>query len=165
MNEIRPLGPAEAEIFRALRLEMLRLHPTSYGSSYEEEIEWPLSQFATWLEEQTVLGGYVDGELAGLVALRSYATRKFRHKAVLWCIYVREAARARGLGAALVEAILEEARQQDLEQVLLTVSEGNPAQRLYERCGFTVYGQEPRALRHDGRYVDEVQMVRVLTPA
>jgi ribosomal protein S18 acetylase RimI-like enzyme len=165
VSEVRRLAPDDAEAFRALRLEMLRLHPTAYGSSHEEEADWPLARFEAWLEEQTVLGGYVDGELAGLVALRPYATRKFRHKAVLWCMYVREAARGRGLGADLVEAILKEAHRQGLEQVLLTVSEGNSAQRLYERAGFRIYGQEPRALRHDGQYVDELQMIRSLSRA
>ena len=162
MSDIRRLRTNDAESFRALRLEMLRLHPTSFGSSYEEEVEWPIARFEAWLEEQRVLGGYVDGELAGLVALRPNAMRKFRHKAVLWCMYVREAARGRGLGPALVDAILTEARSQGLAQVLLTVSEGNPAQRLYERAGFTVYGREPKALRHAGRDYDEVQMVRFL---
>ena len=138
---------------------MLQRHPTSFGAAHEEEADWPLARFEAWLAEQTVLGGEVDGELAGLVALRPNQGRKFRHKATLWCMYVRETARGHGLGRALVDAILAEARTQGLEQVLLTVSEGNPAQRLYERAGFTVYGQEPRALHHDGRYVDEVQMV------
>jgi len=141
---------------------MLRLHPTAFGSAYEEEADWPLARFEAWLKEQTVLGGFVDGELAGLVALRPFATRKFRHKAVLWCMYVRNEARGSGLGAALVEAILAEAGAQGLEQVLLTVSAGNPAQQLYERAGFEVYGREPKALRHAGRDYDEVQMVRFL---
>ena len=143
---------------------MLRLHPTSFGSSYEEEAAWPLQRFQAWLDEQAVFAAEVDGALAGLIALRPFATAKFRHKGVLWCMFVREAARGRGLATALIEALLGEARTQGLEQVLLTVSAGNPAERLYQRLGFEVFGREPRALKHDGRYLDEVQMVRFLGP-
>lgn len=44
--------------------------------------------------------------------------------------------RGAGLGAALVEAAVEEARQRSLDAVSLSVEVGNPARRLYERLGF-----------------------------
>jgi ribosomal protein S18 acetylase RimI-like enzyme len=141
---------------------MLRLHPTSFGSSYEEEAAWPPQRFRAWLDEQATFAAEADGEAVGLIALRPFATAKFRHKGVLWCMYVRPAARGRGLATALIEAVLAEARVRGLEQVLLTVSAGNPAEHLYARLGFEVFGREPRALKHAGRYLDEVQMVRFL---
>jgi RimJ/RimL family protein N-acetyltransferase len=32
--------------------------------------------------------------------------------------------------------------------------------RCYNRCGFTVYGVEPQAIRHDGVMYDELLMAR-----
>jgi len=52
-------------------------------------------------------------------------------------LFVADAARRGGLGAALVEATLERARERDSRRVELDVSDGNPAAlALYERFGF-----------------------------
>lgn len=51
-------------------------------------------------------------------------------------------ARRRGLGGALLGAVLAVAARAAAE-VALTVEQGNPAQRLYERLGFTVTADTP----------------------
>lgn len=166
MSAIRPLTAADAEGFRALRLEMLQLHPHSFGMSYEEEATWPLARFETAIAESVVFGGFADDELMGVASLRGYGMEKFAHKGYLWGMYVRQATRGQGLGTALVDAVLTEARRRGLEQVLLTVSKGNQtAERLYARHGFQVFGTEPRALKYQGRYSDEVQMICYLDGA
>jgi RimJ/RimL family protein N-acetyltransferase len=45
---------------------------------------------------------------------------------------------------------------------LAVVSENEAALRLYEAVGFVEYGYEKRALKQDGRYFDEVLMVKFL---
>ncbi len=45
---------------------------------------------------------------------------------------------------------------------LTVVTENEAARRLYEAMGFVEYGYEKRALKHDGRYYDEVLMVKFL---
>jgi GNAT superfamily N-acetyltransferase len=53
-------------------------------------------------------------------------------------LYVTEAARGRGVGAALVEAALDRARERGCRRVELDTSEANEdALRLYERMGFS----------------------------
>jgi ribosomal protein S18 acetylase RimI-like enzyme len=87
---------------------------------------------------------------------------KLAHRGALWGMYVRPEARGKGLGAALVRRILDDASGQ-VEQMHLTVVASNgPAQRLYERMGFASYGVEPRSLMIDGSYFDEIMMVRHL---
>ena len=77
-------------------------------------------------------------------------------------MYVRSAARKIGLGKILVAAVLDHARGR-VEMVQLTVvSENEAARRLYDAMGFVEYGYEKRALKHDGRYYDEVLMVNFL---
>ncbi|HLM58397.1 MAG TPA: GNAT family N-acetyltransferase [Pyrinomonadaceae bacterium] len=49
--------------------------------------------------------------------------------------------RGRGVGTALLERLLEEARA-SYKAVCLNVSEGNPARRLYERAGFEPAGTD-----------------------
>jgi ribosomal protein S18 acetylase RimI-like enzyme len=58
-------------------------------------------------------------------------------------LYVTEAARGAGVGAALVELALARARARDAKRIELDVSDGNaPALALYERFGFRT-GKDP----------------------
>ncbi|MEO7572641.1 MAG: GNAT family N-acetyltransferase [Acidimicrobiales bacterium] len=50
-------------------------------------------------------------------------------------------ARDRGLGTQLLEALIDEARQQALPALSLSVEIDNPATRLYERVGFAPVGR------------------------
>src|SRR5204862_6099129 len=87
---------------------------------------------------------------------------KQAHKARLWGMYVRAAKRTAGLGKRLVAAVLDHARGRAEMVQLTVVSENEAARRLYKAMGFVEYGHEKRALKHDGRYYDEVLMVKFL---
>jgi ribosomal protein S18 acetylase RimI-like enzyme len=79
-------------------------------------------------------------------------------------MYVRPRARGVGIGAVLIDAVIEHARQH-VEQIQLTViSENMAARRLYERFGFREYGFEKEAAKYRGRYHDDVLMARMLRP-
>jgi len=98
----------------------------------------------------------------GIAGFAAQEGTKHAHKGLLWAMYVRSAARKSGLGKILVAAVLDHARGR-VEMVQLTVvSENEAARRLYEAMGFVEYGFEKRALKHDGRYYDEVLMVKFL---
>jgi ribosomal protein S18 acetylase RimI-like enzyme len=54
--------------------------------------------------------------------------------------------RRRGVGAALVEHSLAQARERGFEAIMFNlVRESNPARSIYERAGFEVTGRVPRA--------------------
>ncbi|WP_420635294.1 ribosomal protein S18-alanine N-acetyltransferase [Candidatus Palauibacter sp.] len=58
---------------------------------------------------------------------------------------VASAARRRGIGTRLVEAVLSEARLRGARQIILDVREGNrSAQSLYRGHGFDIVGRRPR---------------------
>jgi ribosomal protein S18 acetylase RimI-like enzyme len=77
-------------------------------------------------------------------------------------MYVRQSARGRGVGQALIEALLAVATG-EVEQVNLAVAENNiAARKLYEHCGFNAYGLENRSLKYRERYFNDVLMVRFL---
>jgi ribosomal protein S18 acetylase RimI-like enzyme len=157
--QIRQLGASDAAAFRPVRLEALARHPEAFGASHEEEAAWSADDYAARMEETAVFGGFEEHTLMGIVGFSAQAPAKMRHKGILWGLYVREAARGAGLGEALVRAVIEHARGQ-VEIILLTVvSENEAACRFYERCGFTRYGIEPRALKLGGRYYDEALMM------
>lgn len=86
---------------------------------------------------------------------------KLRHKGLLFRMYVAPLAAGRGVGRALIGAVIDRARTlPGMEQINLTVVATNDrAKRLYESVGFVRYGLEPRAIKTaDGRYFDEELM-------
>jgi len=161
---IQRLEPAHAERYRALMLQAYAAHPDAFTSSADERAALPM---AWWHERlsapagaERVFGALVDGALAGAAGLSFEPRAKARHKATLFGMYVAPAYRGTGAGRALVLGLLDHARGvPGLRQVLLTVTRGNAAaQALYEGCGFSVFGIEPRAVNIDGVFMDKVHM-------
>ena len=160
--EIRLLTPADAAVYREIRLDGLRQNPHAFLATFEHENAMPISRFEERTLTSSVFGAFVDGELLGVAGYRRQDGAKESHKAILWGMYVRPRGRNCGLGEALIEAIVAHASAH-VEQLKLVVAAGNEtAHRLYRRLGFSEYGREIRALKQDGRYFDDILMVRFL---
>ena len=158
---IRRLGPDDAAAFAEIRLEGLARHPEAFGSDTETEATWPLETFAERLTNSAMFAYEEDGKVLGVAGFYAEAARKLGHRGALWGMYVREQARGKGVGARLVEAVLAHARQR-VEQLHLNVAVENAAAlALYQRCGFRIYGTEPRSMKIGNRYVDAHQMVLI----
>jgi ribosomal protein S18 acetylase RimI-like enzyme len=164
MPEIRKLTEADAEAFRALRLEGLRRHPLAFGSSYEEEAARSLEEWKARLgrdaREAFVAGAWQGERLAGTAGFYRITQRKARHKSHIWGVYVDPEFRGMGVAGQLIRYVLQEAAMlEGLTRVLLTVQADNAsAVKLYESCGFAAYGGEPKAMFFDGQYVDDLFM-------
>lgn len=159
---IRPFRAGEAALYRDIRLEALRLHPEAFGASFEQEAAQPQAFFEQRLTANTIFGGFRGQALLGTAGFMPETGVKRAHKGHLWGMYVRAEARGSGLARRLVEAVLEHAHGR-VELVQLSVVSGNTAaRRLYASVGFEPYGIEVRALKVEGRYLDEVHMVKLL---
>jgi ribosomal protein S18 acetylase RimI-like enzyme len=159
---IRSLTTADAAAYRDIRLEGLRLHPEAFSSTFERESDKPLPWFEDRIIQGNVFGAFVGDELVGVAGWRPYDGTKVKHKAVLWGMYVCPAARHSGLGRRLVEAVANQAATQVEQLQLSVVSANETAVRLYRSMRFSEYGREMKALKQDGRYYDEILMVRFL---
>lgn len=149
---VRLLGPADALLYRSLRLRALREHPDAFTSSYAEDREQPLEAAAQRLAAHAFWGAYRHAELYGFVGLERETRARNRHKGTVMGMYVAPEAAGQGVARALLEALVRHARANGLESLVLTVTEGNTrAQRLYEAAGFRSFGIEPDAIRVDGR--------------
>ena len=156
--QIRQLTPADAESFRELRLEGLRLNPEAFGSTYDFEKDQPLTRYTGWLTNSTVFGAYENSHLIATASFTQLSGQKNSHKGLLRAMYVRPTHRRSGAGRQLVQAVIETARQK-VEQIQLSVvSTNQPALRLYQSLGFRQYGLEKNALKHNGLYSDEILM-------
>lgn len=161
---IRALQPQDAAAFQALRLRGLAEEGAAFASSVEEEAGTPIDEVARRLQvkpDGALFGAFDAGTLVGVIAVQREGMKKLSHKAIIWGVYVAPEARARGVGARLLETALQHAwTTLRVRQVNLGVNTLNrPALRLYKRLGFEVFGTELGALRVNGALHDEHHMV------
>lgn len=170
---IRRLVAADLPAYKALRDEMLAAHPEAFTSDAAAERSKPASAYAERLGVDGpgdadpaffAFGAFVGERLVGAFACERDGRAKVRHVGRLIGMMVRAEVRRAGIGRALLDACVEEARRVGaLEMLTLSVTATNAdAVRLYRRGGFVRYGTLPHAIRVDGRYHDKDLMVRTL---
>jgi len=154
---VRRMIAVDAAALRGLRLEALKAAPEAFLSSYEEEAARPLDWFtnvATGIGRNAMFGAFQDRALVGMAGFVAAERVKERHKGTLVGVYVQPPFRRLGLARRLVEAVIAHARER-VEVLQATVGAGNTAARaVYRELGFVTYGTERRALRVDGRVID-----------
>ena len=162
--DIRRLRPADVDAYRDIRLEGLRHQPECFGTAYQDEAALPVAALADRLGQAAgIFAAQRDGRLLGIAGLRLPVSPRRAHRGILTGMYVRPEARGLGIADRLVETVLAEAHLRGFDAVTLIVTAGNrPAQRLYDRHGFTVFAVEPGALRFDGKIFDDEHRIRLL---
>jgi hypothetical protein len=78
------LVPADAVIFREIRLEALQCNPEAFASTFEAEKVLPLTWFSDRLGGSHVFGAFHDSVLVGVAGLFIGEGQKKAHKGLLW---------------------------------------------------------------------------------
>jgi ribosomal protein S18 acetylase RimI-like enzyme len=161
---VRLLTPADYDSLRELRLESLRLLPTSFAADPVQKEAMSKEEWLSRLACASSFGGFVDGKLSGMVVFSRPSRPKLTHTGDIGAMYVRDSARGTGLADALMTALLDHASRV-VEQVQLTVNAENArAIKFYERHGFREIGRIPRSLHVGDRYYDDLLMFRTVAP-
>jgi RimJ/RimL family protein N-acetyltransferase len=127
--------------------------------SYSNEVQW----FATLVRkiesgEAISLVAEEEGRVVGSCTVSERSPTESKHVGVLG-IHVARAFRDRGIGRALMTAMIERCRVR-FEILELSVFRVNArARALYISLGFEPYGVVPRAVLRGGRYIDVEHMV------
>lgn len=132
--------------------------PEEFTINAEQEREW-IRGFLDGSNALLLLA-VADGAIVGNISFRPHERARLRHAGVLG-MGVRPGWQGQGIGEALLRQLLHWARRNpQVESVHLQVLGNNRrALRLYYKCGFTVNGVKPRAVRYgDGSYTDEISM-------
>ena len=99
----------------------------------------------------------LDGEIAGWIAVVPYSRRAVYRGVGEVSVYVAERARGRGVGSALLEAVVEGARDGSLWMLQAGIFPDNVASlELHRRLGFRVVGVRERIGQLDGEWRDVV---------
>jgi L-amino acid N-acyltransferase YncA len=104
----------------------------------------------------------VDGEVVGYAYASSYRTRPAYRFTVEDSVYVREGRGGRGIGKALLQALIERCRAGPWRQMIAVIgdSANHPSIELHRRAGFRVVGTLDSVGFKFGRWVDSVLMQR-----
>lgn len=103
-----------------------------------------------------------NGEPCAMANLYIQPFQKLAHTC-LFAIIVSEQMRGKGIGSALMEYLMDQAKNTfHIETLHLEVYEGNPAIHLYERLGFTTFGIQTRFVKEEGGYRGRILMQKKL---
>ena len=137
--DIQRLAAHEAPRLRAIRLRALAESPNAFGSTCDEAAALPPDSWAAQLQSMATFLAVVDGEDVGLV--RGAPDEARTDAAWLISMWVAPEVRGRGVGEALVDAVVEWARASGARRLLLDLGDHNrPAIALYARMGFEPNG-------------------------
>jgi len=142
--DIREVTPRDWKLWRDLRLRALQEAPGAYGSTYQRELGFVESDWASRLDGSAgpAVLALRAGEPVGMGA--GFRDRGgWLHVVAMW---TDPAHRSTGVGTAVLDHLVRWAAARDL-RVHLDVAAANPrARTLYERAGFVATG-ETRPLR------------------
>lgn len=125
-------------MFREVRLAALKEAPYAFGSAYERELSAEESNWRERLGNRAQMVAEIGGEVAGTAG----GIASDGNCAALISMWVAPHARGKGVGARLVDSVVEWASEEGYDSVYLWFTDGNAAaERLYERCGFVRTGQ------------------------
>ena len=151
MHRIRLLTPADADAARPDLVDLLLdcveggasvnfVQPMTRGKS-EDWWQGALASHAR--NERVILVAEQDGRIDGSVQVVPAGQENQPHRADIAKLLVHRRARRNGLGAALMQAAAGEARRIGRTLLTLDTETGSAGERLYQRLGWTLFGQVP----------------------
>jgi L-amino acid N-acyltransferase YncA len=132
------------------------------------DAEVDLANRTAWLEARRtqgypVLAAEEDGEVVGYGSFGDFRAFDGYRFSVEHSVYVAEGARRRGVASALLEALIEKARELGKHVIVGGIASDNHASiALHLKLGFTESGRMPEVGFKFGRWLDLVFMQRRL---
>jgi RimJ/RimL family protein N-acetyltransferase len=162
---IRYLRAEDLDAYKALRVHVMSHHEEAFTSDAAAEALRSAQSYTARLGNDDsrgfTLGAFRGDRLVGAATCEHDARIKVQHIGHIIGMMVHTDEQGRGVGRALLDALVERASADaELHQLTLTVTAGNAvAERLYERSGFVRYGTLPRAIRVGGTFFDKHHML------
>jgi len=129
----------------------------------EVEIDDAVNRWIGFSRYKCSLTAVQDGVICGIATLYLQPYRKLAHQCEFGII-VGNGFRGKGVGTDLLKNLMHLAKQQfRIELLHLQVYQDNPAIHLYQRMGFTEFGQQKHWIKElDGTYTGRLFMEKML---
>lgn len=98
----------------------------------------------------------IDNEVVGTMYLEIGVNSLNKHIGELFSVVTGEAFQGRGVCKALLSETIKYALSKNLEKIILTVRGGTKAETVYQKLGFTKYGELPNGLKELDKYYNKV---------
>ncbi|GAB3333657.1 GNAT family N-acetyltransferase [Marilutibacter aestuarii] len=137
-------------------------------ATYEYEVPTLEDMRSRWQRLEDHGFPYLVAETGGRFAGYAYAGPYRGRIGYQWtvenAIYIDPAQQGRGVGRALLQALIDACEAQGFRQMVAVIGDGSNAASvaLHERLGFTTVGVYRGLGRKQGRWLDTVQMQRAL---
>ena len=169
----RPVEAADAEALMAIyNVEVLETTVTFDVNprSLEEQVEWiaehrgvHVALVAIDPEGDAGPRGARGETIAGFASIGPYRPRAAYATTVENSVYVERSARGRGVGRLLLDDLIDAAQGAGFHSMIARiVGENDASIRLHEACGFEMVGIEREVGRKHGRWLDVIELQRLL---
>jgi phosphinothricin acetyltransferase len=153
---IRPMRESDWESVRAIYIQGIATGNATFATTAPEWRDWDESHLSTCR-----LVAEADDAILGWAALSPYSRREVYSGVAEVSVYVAESARGRGVGAALLSALVKASEEQGFWTLQAGIFPENEASiRLHRRCGFRIVGTRERIGQMNGWWRDVVLMER-----
>jgi L-amino acid N-acyltransferase YncA len=153
---IRKLLPADWPSVRAIYLEGIATGNATFESEAPEWPEWDSKHL-----KDARLVAEMDGKVVGWAALSPVSSRCVYSGVAELSIYIASAMRGKGVGKALMDAVVAESEAGGYWTLRSGIFPENKASlALHQKSGFRILGTQERIGKMDGRWRDVVLMER-----
>lgn len=162
---ILELTKDDYQLYKEMRLELLKNEPNSFGSSFEEEnlFEDKIWKYSLTKDNVSTFGAFHKNEMVGLCVVVYNPRSKMSHLSTLHSMYVRKEHRGKGVGRKLIEFAEKTSRKRGVHRMNLSVVSSNVnAIALYKKIGFKEYGLEPDTIKVDNKFYSLTLMTKSL---
>jgi phosphinothricin acetyltransferase len=163
---IRPATPADIPAITRIYADAVRHGTASFEIVPPDEPEMARRQGALLKGGFPYLAAEIDGSVAGYAYAGAYRTRPAYRWSVEDSVYIDPAMQGRGIGRALLEALIREAERRGFRQMIAVIGDSaqTPSIELHRRAGFHTIGTIENVGFKHGRWLDSVLMQRALGP-
>lgn len=163
---IRPATLGDAESIRSIYNHEVLTSTVTFdlvARTADEQLAWVARHSGA---HPALVAADGSGVVLGFASLSAYRNRPAYRTTVEDSVYVAAEHRGRGVGRALLGALLEAATAHGFHTVIARIADHNVASiAAHRRVGFVEVGVEREIGRKFGRWLDVVVMQHVLDPA
>ena len=161
---IRPATPADIPAITRIYAHAVTYGTASFELTAPDEVEMARRMKALLADDFPYFAAEVDGTLAGYAYAGPYRARPAYRFTIEDSVYIAPDRQGRGVGRALLAALLEAAAAHGFRQMIAVIGDSEQAASiaLHAALGFAYVGTFPNVGFKFGRWLDTVLMQRAL---